>query len=110
MLLEASWETWLTPRDFGDNDVIANDVMQLEGCSRSLSKPDFRPSSNSVGWRNASFFVVIWCARRGKTDSLRSHATATVISAGCACHRHPSVQEGREGGQADKMVPGGLPG
>ncbi|KYM84596.1 hypothetical protein ALC53_05165 [Atta colombica] len=24
--------------------------------------------------------------------------------------RHPSVQEGREGGQADKMVPGGLPG
>ncbi|EGI63163.1 hypothetical protein G5I_08471 [Acromyrmex echinatior] len=109
MLLE---ETWLTPRDFGDNNVIANDVMQLEGCSRSLSKPDFSPSSNSVGWWNASFFVVIWCARRGKTDSLRSHATATVvrISAGCACHRHPSVQEGREGGQADKMVPGGLPG
>lgn len=76
---EASRETWLTPRDFGDNDVIANDVMQLERCSRSLSKPDFSPSSNSVGWWNASFFVVIWCARRGKTDSLRSHATATVV-------------------------------
>ncbi|KYQ52703.1 hypothetical protein ALC60_08118 [Trachymyrmex zeteki] len=109
----ASRETWLTPRDFGDNDVIANDVMQLERCSRSLSKPDFSPSSNSVGWWNASFFVVIWCARRGKTDSLRSHATATVvrISAGCTCHRHPSVQEGKEGGQAGGMVvPGGLPG
>lgn len=75
---EISRETWLTPLDLGDNDVIANDIMQLEGCSRSLSKPDFSPSSNSVGWRNASFSMVIWRARRGKTDSLRSHAAATV--------------------------------
>lgn len=75
---EISREKWLTPLDLGDNDVIANDIMQLEGSSRSLSKPDFSPSSNSVGWRNASFFVVIWRARRGKTDSLRSHAVTTV--------------------------------
>lgn len=71
-------ETRLTPLDLGDNDVIANNIMQLERCSRSLSKPDFSPSSNSVGWWNASFFVVIWRARRGKTDSLQSHAAATV--------------------------------
>ncbi|TGZ56477.1 Uncharacterized protein DBV15_11162 [Temnothorax longispinosus] len=68
-------ETWLTPLDLGDNDVIANDIMQLGGILQPLEQ---------LGWMVVCKFLRgnLACQTREDGQSVRSHAAATVAREG----------------------------